>query len=82
MEQVERLRLKETGWGKFPYPDFENGEGWGEPVPQSEYLMKGRSSARSAFMYHVAWTTTRAHRFFRSLKKKMRSSYFVSHLHA
>lgn len=52
-------------------------------VPRaSTHLMKGRSSARNAFTYHVAWTTTRARRFFFSLKKNWRSFYFFFHLHA
>lgn len=41
-------------------------------------LMKGRSSARNAFTYHVAWTTSRARRFFRSLRKNMRPSHSPS----
>lgn len=44
--------------------------------------MKGRSSARKAFTYHVAWTTTRARRFFLSLGENVRSSYVSFHLHA
>lgn len=32
--------------------------------------MKGHSSARNVFTYQVAWTTTRARRFFRSLKNR------------
>lgn len=52
------------------------GRGRGVLAPDA-YLMKGRSSARNAFTYQVACTTSRARRFFRSLEEEMRSSCFL-----
>lgn len=74
----EWLRLERATVGQEGLNlDCESGEGAGGLCPPNKYLMKGRSNARNAFMYHVAWTTTRARRFFRSLKN-MRPSYSLS----
>lgn len=74
----EKGKPLDEGWEKGPKPvsgDLETGTGGRESLSLAgSYLMKGRSRARSAFTYHVACTTTKARRFFRSLKNMMRSS--------
>lgn len=66
-----KARKSQGGGESFLIAILKTGAG---PCPPGSYLMKGRSSARNAFTYQVAWTTTRALRFFRSLQKRRSSS--------